>query len=612
MRQVYILLFFIFCFHRLYPQVVVIGGGASGTAAALQAARMGVEVHLIEETSWLGGMLTSAGVSAFDGNHNLPSGIFGEFRDLLYRHYGGSSKVNTGWVSNTLFEPGVGAKIFKELIFSEPKINVHFNSEWRDISFNDNHWSITFTENKKVRTIQASILIDATELGDVASFLKYPSYIGMDDRTRFGEENAPDFANSIIQDLTFVAILKDFGPGADKTIPKPKDYDSGIYKCACSHSDPITDDKPLIDCEKMLSYGRLPGNKYMINWPNCGNDYYLNVIELSKKDRSAALEKAKLHTLGFIYFIQTELGYKHLGLTDDDFPTADHLPMLPYHRESRRLQTEVSLSLPYVEDPYSQKSPLYRTGIAVGDYPIDHHHKKNPTAPSIDFIKIRVPSYNIPLGVLVPKGSTNFIIAEKSIGVSNIVNGTTRLQPVVLGIGQAAGALAATSIKANKSLQQISVRSVQQGLLSSKAYLMPFMDVDKNAPYFEAVQRIGATGILKGKGVPYKWANQTWFYPDAGISEFELVEGLRSYFPAVDEYWSASGQPLTFNFFKDVTKLINPQVDTGAIETRYESISGNDSKYMNRWQVAVLLDEFLKPFELNINWNGFLTQSGLN
>ena len=63
---------------------------------------------IIEEGPWLGGMLTSAGVSAVDGNYNLRSGIFGEFCDSLAFHYGGWDSLKTGWVSNILFEPSVG------------------------------------------------------------------------------------------------------------------------------------------------------------------------------------------------------------------------------------------------------------------------------------------------------------------------------------------------------------------------------------------------------------------------------------------------------------------------------------------------------------------------
>ena len=65
--------------------VLVVGGGASGTAAGVQAARMGARTLIVEETPWLGGMLTSAGVSAIDGNYRLRGGIFGEFTDAQTR-----------------------------------------------------------------------------------------------------------------------------------------------------------------------------------------------------------------------------------------------------------------------------------------------------------------------------------------------------------------------------------------------------------------------------------------------------------------------------------------------------------------------------------------------
>ena len=90
--------------------VIVVGGGAGGTSAAIQSARNGSRTLLIEETDWLGGMLTSAGVSAIDGNYKLPSGFWGEFKDSLVSYYGDLESLKTGWVSNVLFEPKVGNK----------------------------------------------------------------------------------------------------------------------------------------------------------------------------------------------------------------------------------------------------------------------------------------------------------------------------------------------------------------------------------------------------------------------------------------------------------------------------------------------------------------------
>ena len=95
--------------------VLVVGGGASGVSAGVQASRMGVQTMIVEETPWIGGMLTAAGVSCIDGNYRLQSGIFGEFADSLALRYGGWDALKTGWVSNINFEPHVGQEILTNI-----------------------------------------------------------------------------------------------------------------------------------------------------------------------------------------------------------------------------------------------------------------------------------------------------------------------------------------------------------------------------------------------------------------------------------------------------------------------------------------------------------------
>ena len=95
--------------------VIIVGGGASGITAAIQSSRLGSKTLLIEKTDWLGGMLTSAGVSAMDGNYNMPSGFINEFRDSLVSYYGSLENLKTGWVSNIMFEPLVGNKILNSI-----------------------------------------------------------------------------------------------------------------------------------------------------------------------------------------------------------------------------------------------------------------------------------------------------------------------------------------------------------------------------------------------------------------------------------------------------------------------------------------------------------------
>ena len=429
-------LFILFLFHQaLHAQdktetirtdVLVIGGGAGGTAAAIQSARMGVKTILVEQTSMLGGMLTAAGVSCTDGNNELPSGIWEEFRQALHKHYG-KKFLNTGWVSWTNFEPHVGDSIFKAWAANEKDLTVQFKKLCIQVLKQGNKVTgALFTDmQQRLTTIHAKLIIDGTELGDVMAKGGAAYDLGMDDPK-----------NDIIQDLTWVAILKDYGKDADKTIPKPEGYDPANYYCCCT--DAPCKEKPWNgDKMKMLNYGKLPRSpgaihdKYMINWPAHGNDYYLNVVENSWAERETAYGKAKNHTRGFIYFMQIELGFKNLGLADDELNNG--MALIPYNREGRRLKGLVRLDIDHIKNPYNHS--LYRTGISVGDYPVDHHHGQFPgKLPPLEFPPI--PSYNIPLGSLIPEKIDGLIVCEKAISVSNIVNGTTRLQPVVLLTGR--------------------------------------------------------------------------------------------------------------------------------------------------------------------------------
>ncbi len=270
--------------------ILILGGGASGVTSGIQAARMGVKTLIVEETSWLGGMLTSAGVSAIDGNYKLPAGLWGEFRDRLANHYGTLDSLKTGWVSNVLFEPSVGNKIFHEMVSAEEKLTIWKQACLKEVKRVGHEWIAKVNiEGKGIKTVRAKIMIDATELGDVAKMCGVKYDIGMERRADTKEDIAPEKSNNIVQDITYVAILKDYG--RDVTMPKPDGYNPKEFACACASPVCITPKEPdrVWSKEMMIAYGKLPNHKYMINWPIEGNDYYVNLIEMAPEERAKAL-----------------------------------------------------------------------------------------------------------------------------------------------------------------------------------------------------------------------------------------------------------------------------------------------------------------------------------
>lgn len=619
--------------------VVVIGGGASGVAAGIQAARSGAKTLIVEENLWLGGMLTSAGVSATDGCYKLRGGIWDEFRTALEKHYGGAGALMTGWVSYIQFEPSVGDSIFKAMCAAEKNLTIRYSARLTQAERSGEEWHLTIdgpsaasasssdseatpssasapaassavsSSAVSEATIMAKVLIDGTELGDVAKMLNVPYSIGMDARADTGEDIAPEQANNIVQDLTYVAILKDYGH--DVTIQRPADYDSTKFFNCCTNPLNINPKKEysLWDKNKMITYGKLPNGKYMINWPLAGNDYYVNLIDLDSTGCAQAIEKAKNQTLSFVYFMQTSLGLNTLGLADDEYPTADMLPFIPYHRESRRIDGMVRFNLNDLSAPYDQPHPLYRTAIAVGDYPIDHHHNQyNGELPLPDLHFRPVPSYGLPIGVMIPKTTKNFIVAEKSISVTNLVNGSTRLQPVVLELGQAAGALAALAVKSHKDVSEVSVRSVQNEVLEAGGYLLPYLDRTNKDPHFKAMQRIGATGILRGRGDHGNWENQTWFDADTTVSRATLALGLNSVYP--DFAMSTDSSLVNLGSLSEIMcALAKSDVKTMGqqIKDQWAPLGLADydeARPLTRMECAVLIDHFLNPFAIPIDING--------
>ena len=584
----------------LQTDVLVIGGTTGGISAGIQSARLNAETLIIEETPWLGGMLTTQGVSAVDGNHNLNSGIWNEFRNNLRIHYGSAKALETGWVSNTLFEPHVGDSIFKAMAAAENHLKIVYGYHLTEIIKNGNRVTgAVFLNSKNERlTVSAKVVVDATDLGDGLALAGAGYDLGMESRNETGEPNAPEMANDIVQDLTWVAVLKDYGIGTDKTISKPDNYDPEKFRGSCS----MTVDSVLIDCEKMVNYARLPNNKYVINWPRKGNDFYLNIVELNYEKRNQELEKAKEKTLEFVYYIQNELGYKNLGLADDEFPTSDYLAIAPYHREGRRLKGIQRLTINHILNRI-ESEPLYRTGISVGDYPVDHHHDCNTDAPKIIFPPI--PSFNIPLGCLIPETIDGLVVADKAISVSNIMNGATRLQPCVLLTGQAAGVVAALCVLDNKQPRELNVRNVQQKLLDSGAYLMPLFDVKPEDKAFQAIQRVTVSGILSVKGEPFHWANRTWFYPDSAYTVAEFTKGLNTFCKDIE--------PENDNSYLTIQKtgeLISTVVGYNVynkLEEVLKNFTGKEflpETLINKSELALATDSLLNPFMSDIGFDG--------
>ncbi|WP_239112581.1 FAD-dependent oxidoreductase [Halomicronema sp. CCY15110] len=493
----------------LTTDVLVVGGGAGGTAAAIQAARRGANTILVSELPWLGGMLTAAGVSAPDGNELLAwqTGLWGAFlRALRQRQPGG---LDHAWVSFFTYEPRVGAAIFADWVNALPNLQWLVGKRAQAVlREGDRIVGVRFDDC----TIRAQITLDGTELGDLLALGEVPHRWGWEAQSQFNEPSAPgsltDPAEPLhpilqtypVQSPTWVVLLQDAGAGEElPKITPAHDYDPSLFRGAWEGC----------GAEQFMNYGRLPNHQFMLNWPTQGNDYGHDLHRLIGGDAAwqAWAQEAIAHSRNFAHHIQSAIGRRY-GLATGAFPQLpDHLgggalALMPYYRESRRL---VGLTTVTESDILPQSGELAAalpvndrgemSAIAIGNYPNDHHYPgfDMPLAPKARHWGGRWTGtpFAIPYEALIPAAIDGLLTCEKNISVSHIANGATRLQPVVLGLGQAAGMAAALCIEQGCEPRDLPVAQVQMALLeepTAPAAIVPLIDTVPEHPEWRSRQ----------------------------------------------------------------------------------------------------------------------------
>ncbi len=522
--------------------VLVVGGGTGGTAAAIQAARRSadIQVVLVSDLLWLGGMLTAAGVSAPDGNElaAFQTGIWGEFLKALRKKH--PQGLDNGWVSFFTYSPAVGAQIFADWVKQLP--NLQWIAGQRPQAVLQQHNRITGVRFESL-TVKAKITLDGTELGDLLALAEVPYRWSWETRDVWQEPSAPvsltdptDPLYAItqrypVQSPTWVVIMQDYGENVTAPMieaPSQASPDS-MFEGAWAHYG-STDASAGETC---LNYGRLPNNQFMINWPHQGNDYGVGLNRLIESDqarwrspsagRSQYAQEARWHSQSFARYIQTKLGRRY-GLAQNVFPRTSSSPgggfaLLPYYRESRRLEgmttvcegdilpikdgqvAALPFNLPVNQGEVSTNFHGRCSAIAIGNYPNDHHYPgfEMPLVPKAIRWGGRWTGtpFTIPYEALVPKTIDGLLACEKNISVSHIANGATRLQPVVLGIGQAAGMAAALCVEKGCEPRDLiekegGVRSLQTALVSdaiAPAAVIPLFNVAPEHPQWQTIQK---------------------------------------------------------------------------------------------------------------------------
>ena len=235
---------------EMTTDILIIGGGTGGVAAALSVAQMGLSCIVTEPTDWLGGQLTSQAVPP-DENQWIES--FGgtrryqTLREHVRRHYQthphiasdlpDAARLNPGggWVSRLCASPAVWHQVLADQIGAAGnKITTLLETE--PVSAQTEADRVTGVLVRSTRTgeerfIRAAFYLDATELGDLLALANVEHDVGAEHQSVYGElHGRTDFpAHQRIDPLDQQACSWCFAlehlPGEDHTIQKPEHYD---------------------------------------------------------------------------------------------------------------------------------------------------------------------------------------------------------------------------------------------------------------------------------------------------------------------------------------------------------------------------------------------------
>lgn len=230
--------------------ILIVGGSAGGTAAALAAAGAGARVCLIEETGWLGGQLTTQGVCTPDEQAHIETfgatRRYAAFRRAVRDHYrthyrlsleaAAAPYLNPGncWVSRLAYEPKVGAEILRAMARpyeAAGALRLFFGA--RIVACEregDRITAVTARLNSSAEMRFApSFVLDATDLGELLPLCGHEGEdwaVGAESREETGEPDAPDRPRpDWVQPFTFPFALE-WSPETVDTNPiePPDDY----------------------------------------------------------------------------------------------------------------------------------------------------------------------------------------------------------------------------------------------------------------------------------------------------------------------------------------------------------------------------------------------------
>lgn len=487
--------------------VVVYGGTSGGVAAAVQAAKMGQRVVLIEPGKHLGG-LTSGGLGATDiGNKGAIGGISREFYRRIGRHYG----KDEAWT----FEPHVAEQIMDEFV-REAGVTV-VRQERLDLAGGVKKQGprIVLIRMESGREFAGRAFIDATYEGDLMAKAGVSYHVGREANSVYDETlngvqlgskkhqfNAPvdpyvvpgDPKSGLlpgvhaggpgehgqgdrrVQAYNFRMCMTD-DPANRLPFPKPAGYDPLRYELLRRYIEAGVFDA-LGSNLPMPNRKTDTNNNGAFSTDNIGMNY--DYPDGDYATREKIFQEHVAYQQGMMWFLANDprLPQKvrdfvnRWGLCKDEFVESGGWPHQMYVREARRMISD------YVMTQHNcQGRKVAEDSIGLAAYGMDSHNTQRyvKDGHAINEGDVQVHGftpYPVAYRSITPKTTEcDNLLVPVCLAASHIAYGSIRMEPVFMVLGQSAATAACQAIDADVSVQKIDVKKLQERLLADKQIL---------------------------------------------------------------------------------------------------------------------------------------------
>ncbi|CAG7617078.1 FAD-dependent oxidoreductase [Paenibacillus allorhizosphaerae] len=413
--------------------VIVAGGGPSGIAAAVAAARMGARTLLVERYGFLGGAGTAMMVNPWmsywaSGGANVQL-IFGVLQELIDRMT--SMGMYGHPKQKTAFDPEA-LKVAAEQLCQEAGVNLLYHSFLGEAKMDESGMrieAVRFANKAGLVDFKANMYVDTTGDADLAALAGAIVEKGR-------------AVDSLSQPMTLNFRMAN----VDMDRLQTRQEITALYKEAKRRGE--------IDCPRedvLWFYANQPGvihfNTTRVIRKDATNPWDLTEAEIEGRRQVQQL----------VRFLKAEVpGFEDAYLQT----TAPQIGV----RESRRVVGEYMLTADEL-----LASCRFDDVIARGAYPVDIH---NPDGEGT-ILKHLPPGewYDIPFRTLVPKKVQNLLIGGRPISTTHEAHSAIRVQPIAMAIGQAAGTAAALCAKDGVLPRELDVSKVQKALTEQGAVL---------------------------------------------------------------------------------------------------------------------------------------------